>query len=69
MPGIPVRARQSALCTVGLGRPKERIGRPRTISLNSDSLRGVFILYGRTQLLGEIDEHEFGILHRKWARL
>ena len=25
--------------------------------------------YGRTQVRGEIDEHEFGILHRNWGRL
>ena len=27
------------------------------------------LLYGRTQVLGEIDEYEFGILHGKWGRL
>jgi hypothetical protein len=37
---------------------------------NHHKQRGVVaILYGRTQVLSEIDEHEFGILHRKWRRL
>jgi hypothetical protein len=50
-------------------RNKEPSG-PRTLSLNTTGNRYVektFILYGRTQVLGEIDEHESGILHRKWV--
>ena len=66
-----MRAGQAALCTVGVRR-KEPIGRPRTLSHNGNGqwvYEDDFILYGRTQVLSEIDEHEFGILYRKWGRL
>jgi len=38
-------------------------------TVNGDVEEHVFILYGRTQVLGERDENEFDILHRKWGRL
>ena len=60
-----MRARQSALCTVGVRR-KVPIGRLRTLSLSCMDARKYSV---NTQVLGEIDEHEFGILLRKWGRL
>jgi inosine/xanthosine triphosphate pyrophosphatase family protein len=66
---MPVRARQSALCTVGVRtRWAGREDSASTATVDGFVYEGAFILYGRTQVLGEIDEHEFGILHRKWAR-